>query len=144
MLFDYSDLSPIPQELIITDIEEIKKIPNHFGGKGNYYSIHSANPELEEYVQSLFDYPVVVRYQIIKEGVSIHVDRGRTECFNYIINSGGPAVRTVWYADDKETIIAEHVFPEHTWHRLSVDTFHGVSDIETIRFSITVNRKNED
>ena len=63
------------------------------------YSSYEANIDLTDYIQQLFDYPVFVRYQVIKKTLPVHVDKATvSKKLNYIIDTGGN-VKTRWWSN---------------------------------------------
>lgn len=136
-MYSYLDLPKVPTELILP-LEEILKLENIFGGATDKYTIHECQNELRDFLQQLFPSYTKFRYQTLREGVPVHIDRGRTEAINYLIDTGGDNVSTVWYEYDWTTPFLEKVFEAHRWHKLQVDIYHGVSNIKTCRYAITI------
>jgi hypothetical protein len=143
MLYNYcSKIPQIPNELINITEEEIRKIPNKFNGvKATKYSLHDVTKELDNFLRPYFNNDVNIAYQLITDELPIHKDYGRTNCYNYIINTGGD-VSTVWY-DDNLQEIERVVFPTYTWHNINVETFHNVIGIDSTRIAISVWSKDE-
>ena len=143
MLYNYcSQIPQIPNELINITEEEIRKIPNKFNGvKATKYSLHDVTKELDNFIRPYFTNDVNIAYQLITDELPIHKDYGRTNCYNYIINTGGD-VSTVWY-DNNLQEIERVVFPTHTWHNINVETFHNVIGINSTRIAISVWTKDE-
>ena len=54
----------------------------------------------------------------LEDGVPRHVDTDRDYCYNYIIDTGGKAVRTRWWQDDE--CIEDTVLQAGRWHRLTL------------------------
>lgn len=143
MLYNYcSHIPQIPNDLINITEEEIRKIPNKFNGvKATKYSLHNVTKELDNFLRPHFNNDVNINYQLITDELPIHKDYGRTNCYNYIIKTGGD-VSTVWY-DDNLQEIERVVFPTHTWHNINVETFHNVIGIDSTRIAISVWSKDE-
>lgn len=135
------DLPTIPNNLLLNDVEDILQIDNNFSTHGKEgYTLHNAPVELSEYIQSFFDKPVKVRYQVITS-VPLHTDLNRSTCFNYLINSGGPSVKTQWWRtenDQPKEMLDEIIFPENKWFELNVSIPHVVKDIKENRVAVTV------
>lgn len=136
-MYSYLDLPQVPTELILP-LEEILKLENIFGGATDKYTIHECQDDLRDFLQPLFPSHTKFRYQTLREGVPVHIDRGRTEAINYLIETGGDNVSTVWYEYDWATPFLEKVFEKNRWHALKVDIYHGVSSIKTCRYAITI------
>ena len=143
MLYRYcSQIPQIPDELINLTEEQIRKIPNKFNGvKATKYSLHTATKKLEEFLTPYFDNDVNIAFQLITDNLPVHKDYGRTNCYNYIIKSGGD-VSTVWYDDDLKEI-DRVTFPTHIWHNINVDKFHNVVGVDSTRIAISVWAKDE-
>ena len=143
MLYSYcSQIPKIPDNLINITEEEIRKIPNKFNGvKATKYSLHTVTKELEDFLTPYFDNDVNIAFQLITDELPVHKDYGRTNCYNYIIKSGGN-VSTVWY-DDNLKEIDRVIFPKHIWHNINVETFHNVVGINNTRIAISVWTKDE-
>ena len=108
------------------------------------YSSYEANIDLTDYIQQLFDYPVFVRYQVIKKTLPVHVDKATVpKKLNYIIDTGGD-VKTRWWSnvDDSKKIIAEHQQKANTWYELDIHTPHDITVPDRPRVSVTVRRSN--
>ena len=84
-----------------------------------------------------------------------HIDIGRKEVFNYLIDTGGDSTETVFYKVNPEYrhLIAEPgtvisydriheveriTLPSNQWHVLNVQAIHGVKNISTQRIAISV------
>ena len=143
MLYNYcSQIPQIPNDLINITEEEIRKIPNKFNGvRATKYSLHDVTKELDNFIRPYFNNDVNIAYQLITDELPIHKDYGRTNCYNYIINTGGD-VSTVWY-DDNLQEIERVVFPTHVWHNINVETFHNVIGLDSTRIAISVWSKDE-
>jgi hypothetical protein len=134
MYIEYLDFPEVTDHMAR---ESAKLLGNHFSGKSNNYTIHWCEKQLQEYLQTIFPDKKKFRYQVLQKGVPVHIDKGRTECYNYILEAGGKNVETVWYKNDIE--VYRTCIPEKKWHKLNVSVGHTVENIETERFAITVN-----
>jgi len=94
-------------------------------------------------IQKYFDFDVYGNsyYQLIKNGIPIHIDVDREIIYNYLLKTGGDKVETVWYDDDKITETYRIQIPQHTWHSLDVSTNHTVLGITDTRIAITVHER---
>ncbi len=127
---------------------QVQKIPNHWKHGSGFYTIHKCGDELTEELKILFPDLVdksthytridnlLCNYQCIYRGVPIHKD-DRDFAFNYIINTGGNNVETVWYDDNYKEIHRECIEP-NKWHQLKVNVLHTVEGITNKRFGITI------
>ena len=98
------------------------------------------NNTLVQELQPLFNFDITNRIfiQIVKKGISIHKDVGRSKIYNYLLDTGGDNVYTRFYDEDKETELFKINIPLHTWHQLDVTGYHNVTGIEKDRISITI------
>jgi len=150
MLYRYCPNIPqIPNDIIDKFTEdEIRKIPRDFSGvepPNNVvpkYSLHTAPQEIKSFLQPYFDNDVDISFQLITQDLPIHKDFGRTNCYNYIINTGGN-VNTVWYDDDLNEIERE-IFPNNVWHNITVSTYHNITELTNTRIAITVHTREPD
>lgn len=141
------DYKKIPDNLILP-IEEVEKGENIFKKKisaktyirvGNFYKQFKVNESLNIFLKTVFMFNFNANYQIIRNGIEIHRDITRNECYNYIINSGGKNVITK-FLNKKKEILDSMCIPQKVWHKLNVSEMHGVDNIETIRYGITVTK----
>lgn len=142
-----SEIPNIPEDLCKLSVEKIRNIPDMFTGVKiaqdivPKYSLHKAPNAIEQFLKPYFDADANFAFQLITQNLPIHKDFGRTNCYNYIIKTGGD-VSTVWYDDDLNKIESV-VFPERKWHSIRVDNFHNVTDVTSTRIAITVWHKDE-
>lgn len=133
---------PVISNELISSLEEIETFKNYFSGKNfsNRYASYEAPNELCTFLRNFFDYPITVRYQVIKKQLPIHVDINAKYKFNYLIKSGGNQVKTRWWDDVKNptTKLQECEMKELEWYYLKVDVPHDISEIESPRISITI------
>lgn len=140
MYCKFLDKPKVPEHLILS-LGQVLKLENIFGGQSKDYTIHDCQDELKAYLKTVFPEYTKFRYQTLRNGVPIHVDFGRTHATNYIIDTGGIDVKTIWYEStpihDKIPIF-NTVIPAKSWHELKVDSLHTVMGIDTTRYAITV------
>ena len=135
--YKYLELPVVPVSLILP-VEEVLELENIFGGETKNYTIHECQDELREYLKELFPERQTFRYQTLVHGIPVHKDRGRTTAINYIIETGGNNVQTIWYEEDYVTPTYNVVLPKKIWHEIQVDQYHTVMNIEERRFAITI------
>jgi hypothetical protein len=140
--FQYLDLPNIPNELIELDLKQLETRDNIFI-EPNYpfYKQYPVDDKLSEYLKSIIVDSFFASYQVIRKGIAVHKDINRTECLNYILDTGGDDSRLSMYDDDTTTVLySGHVEPLK-WHRINVSKFHGVSGLTRPRISISVTTK---
>lgn len=107
------------------------------------YSSYKANLGLEDFIQQFFEYPVSVRYQVIKKSLPVHIDRAKVPTkLNYIIDPGGD-VKTRWWSsvDEPRELVAEYKQDANKWYRLNICEPHDITMPIRPRISITVKEK---
>lgn len=137
--YEVIDLAPIPTDLL-DPIEKIVTFENKFPDKtfAHTYASYKAPKPLNNYVQSLFDYPVFVTYQVIHKQLPKHVDVGIVgKKYNYLLDTGGD-VSTRWYEDDK--LVFEVKSKPFIWHTLKIDTMHDITAPTHTRLSVVVRQ----
>jgi hypothetical protein len=105
----------------------------------SYYRIYAANSTLNGFVRKLIPNAKIVSVQIIRTGIPIHTDIGRTEAINYIISTGGDNVYTCFYAEDN--LEQKYKIETERWHWLNVSVPHQVIGLDNNnpRVAITVS-----
>lgn len=144
---EVDNLPSIPNHLI-KDLHTIESYNDLFLKKTHkyvgVYSSYEANKKLRDYVQELFDYPVFVRYQVIKKPLPVHVDKAIVpKKFNYIIDTGGD-VKTRWWSDVNENkkLLLQYQQKVNKWYELDIHTPHDITKPDRPRISITVRKAN--
>ena len=145
---EYVDVLPndIPKEFLIRDVSIIESFQNVYPDRrgAHIYGSYIPPVELQDYIQSFFNVPVLARYQVIHSQLPIHTDAGiDKEKYNYIYETGGANVETRWWTtkdNDKELLYSAIVEPNR-WIKLRVDIPHDISPVESTRLSITVREK---
>ena len=134
----------IPLELVdsLMDIETYENVfprPERV----NVYASYVVQQNLQDWAQAQFDYPVVARYQIIKQDLPVHTDVGITGGkYNYLLTTGGANVKTRWWdsEDNPQTVLHEVVAQTHVWYNLNIDVLHEVVNVTEPRISVTIRR----
>jgi hypothetical protein len=144
MLFKYLSLPKIPDELLLHNEEDFTEMENIFKNKGSrFYKQHLVtNPELKKFIEDIFGCPCFCTYQVIKNGIPVHKDSGRTECINYLITTGGPDAALDFY-NNRFKVEHSEKLPAHVWHWLNVSGLHGVSGLTSTRISISIELRGE-
>ena len=101
------------------------------------YEIYHANKPLTQFVEQTFGQEFVCRIQVIKEGILIHKDVGRTTAHNFIIDCGGEHAATCYYNDQLE-LIEQIEIQAQRWHKLDLTVYHNVIDLDHNRVALTV------
>lgn len=137
----------IPNDLLDNNLASITTLPDYspFKEYEKFKQFLITDQALLDYIQQFFNFDVKNNsyYQIIKEGVATHIDVDRSIIYNYLIDTGGNDVYTVWYQEDKITENYRIKIPVNVWHKLDVTTYHSVLGITGNRIAITVFEKNK-
>jgi hypothetical protein len=130
--FEYIDfLTILPKELI-NEIYDSITAPSYWLNKEtDDYSVFSGTEKIYNFIHLQLDIKYRASIQVIKNTIPIHIDIGRSIVFNYIIDTGGNNIDTIFYSknNDDYTIIESHCIEPFKWHRLNVSTPHSVSTI---------------
>jgi len=139
MYVQYIDAPAPSTHMKLEEVQTLKNEWAHFS-LGPTYSAHDVEQELMNELYKTFPPNIfnAYLYQCIGPSIPIHKDIARDTCFNYILNTGGDNVETVWYDDNYKEIHREYIEPNR-WHQLKVDVLHTVEGITNKRYGITVN-----
>lgn len=141
-LITYYESIPAPPEYTqYKTLEELQKNTHQASYYETVYgSFISQSKELEDLYASHFSFDLNGRftYQYIGPNILVHKDVGRVETYNFIITPGGEDVRTVWFDEDKKTILYEECIRQGIWHKLRVDKYHTVVNIKSPRILMSV------
>lgn len=137
MLFKYIDSLPHPPKMDPQSAE-----PVHNDWHNPLYKIFYCEDPIYTWCQEVFaeydPYVNTFMYHYLEDGVPRHVDTDRDYCYNYIIDTGGKAVRTRWWQDDE--CIEDTVLQAGRWHRLDTSVAHSIEGITGKRVAVTVFR----
>jgi hypothetical protein len=140
--FKYLNLPLIPNELIEFNLDKIEAKANRF--RSAYYQYYKqyridVDSDLGIFLKSIVKMPFVANYQVIRDGIDIHKDAGRTGCFNYLLDTGGDDTKLVVYDEDKTKVLhEEHILP-FKWHWIFVNRFHTVKSIVRPRIAVSLS-----
>jgi hypothetical protein len=141
MYIKYIDYPEIPKELLLSTAE-ILNLPNSSTTANfTHFKTKKVNIELHNWLENIFLFKFCCHYQIIFPGIPIHIDVGRNVAYNYVIELGGPEVRTVFYGSkNKDDVVQSEIIQANKWHSLEVAHYHSVENIDPniLRFSISV------
>lgn len=146
--FEYINTLPTVPEEIITDALSAIGTPNYWLNKrSDSYQVFPGTEKLYDFIHSHLDEQYRVTIQVIKNTIPIHIDIGRSIVFNYIIDTGGEDIYTIFYSknDENYNVIESHKIEPFKWHRLTVSTPHSVSTISPNdkRISLSVFKRDE-
>ena len=140
MYLECPHLPKIPEEIIETDLSAIESGKKICPKKSQTFCSWWLDDQLEIFLQPHFDFPIQVRYQVIKNKLPAHIDLGRTYCYNYLIHSGGNDIATRWF--NKDVVIDSVIMNEREWYWLDVSVPHDVDQSVDHRISISVKHAN--
>ena len=139
---EYLDLPPVPENLIesITDI--INKPPKLYSAvPSDYYffKTRNVNDDLAEWLQSIFEYKIYSQYQLVYNGLPIHIDKGnRINAYNYLLDTGGKNVKTAVYNENYRPLQIEQLELKR-WHRINTGMLHGIHGIEPDKVRVAIS-----
>jgi len=136
----YLDIPSVPEYLIEPPKFIINKPPkpgSNISSSYIFFQTRLVSKELEIWVKDIFKRDCFVQYQIVRNGIHIHKDKGRNVAFNYLIETGGAHATTCFY-DDNKTLIHSEILKPKLWHRLKTDVNHDVRNINIPRIAISV------
>jgi len=142
MYYKEVDFLPEVPSLFDLSLKEIQEFENVFPHKDydHTFASYVAPQELADYIQEYFDYPVLTRYQVIRDKVPVHTDLGIVGVkYNYVFESGGNNVRTRFW--DMGQIVESVCVQEKVWHSLQIDVPHDVTKVDNARISLTVRHE---
>ena len=135
------NIPQIPTHLLLS-VEEIYQLADNSisgqNGRPDSYRKFPVQPVLEAWLRPHFPDCDTFEYQMIKRRLNGHKDVRRTECYNYVVSTGGPGATTSWWQDDQKTLIQSDHIPENIWHKIRVDVFHSVTGLDDTRFTLTI------
>ncbi len=140
----YLDLPPVPvhllktvDEIIALPPKEMTEVPDQYH---NVFNTRFVEPELDDWLKSIFDFPMYAQYQLIYRGIPIHKDKSnRLLAYNFLLATGGDNVITTIY-DDRMKLMQFEKLQLHRWHRIETGYFHGIHGIAigSVRCSISI------
>ena len=144
MYITYLDLPSIPQELL-ESVDEILNKPFSQGtafDRDPDFRLKDVPNDTANYIKSIFDMDINIRYQLINRDLPLHVDKvDRRIAFNYLLDPGGENVLTNVFDNDMNLTDSIKI-ETHKWHRLQTSMPHLVKNIQTTRIAISVGVPN--
>lgn len=124
------------ENILKSNFQDISPFPDYTDYR--LYLIPDKN--LEKILQPHFSFNITgkIRCQVIKKNIVIHKDVNREIVYNYVLDTGGDDVSTVWYYDDMCTEMFKTTIPKNVWHVMDVTKYHTVKGIKDTRISFTI------
>jgi len=139
---EYIDLPTIPEHLIEPLPEIINKSPKNFSYVSSeyaYFKTRYVNDDLKSWLQPLFEFEIHPQYQLVYDGLPIHVDRGnRIFAYNYLLDTGGNDVKTAIY-DENHKLLQSEKLELKRWHRINTAMPHSVHGINPNKVRIAIS-----
>jgi hypothetical protein len=139
---EYLDLPSIPEHLIESIQDIINKPPKDFSNVSSeyaYFKTRYVNDDLKSWLQTIFDSEIYPQYQLVYNGLPIHIDKGnRIVAYNYLLDAGGDNVRTAVY-DDKYKLLQIEKIELKRWHRINTSMLHGVHGIQSNKVRVAIS-----
>ena len=141
MFINYLLLPTIPNE-VLESLETIRAKPYATGTLYDNilrFKLKDVNPELIEYLQTIFPFPISCRYQFVFRGLPVHIDNDREYAINYLLDTGGKNVVTNIHNSNLRIIESVSIEP-FKWHSIQTSNLHSVDNIDpdTTRIAISV------
>jgi hypothetical protein len=138
--FKYINFPEIPDNLLGHDVDYFANKINIFRHPSySHYKQYEVDDKLKEYLREIFTFEFHCSYQIITNGLAIHKDGDRTECLNYLIDTGGNLSELRIYDENKSDILHSEIILNKKWHWINVGMNHNVVNITGTRISISIN-----
>jgi hypothetical protein len=141
---EYIDLPTVPEHLIEPLQDIINKSPKNFSYVSQEYQFFKTryvNDDLKLWLQPLFDFEIHPQYQLVYDGLPIHVDKGnRIYAYNYLLDTGGDNVETAIY-DENHNLLQSKKLELKRWHCVNTfmpHTVHGI-DPDKVRIAISIS-----
>ena len=139
---EYLDLPNIPEHLlepIEVIINKPPKASRDFVDSYPYFKKRHVSTDLHNWLQSIFDFKIDPQYQLIYDGLPIHIDTGnRIFAYNYLLDTGGDNVKTVIY-DEHYNPLESKAIESKRWHRINTGMLHGVHGIPSNNVRVAVS-----
>ena len=148
---EYLNLPSIPEHLLEPiDViinkppKDSKKVsetyPDFKSDNYPYFKTREVNDDLKEWLQSIFDFKIDPQYQLVYDGLPIHIDvfTRRISAYNYLLDTGGDEVKTVVY-DEQHNPLQSETLELKRWHRVSTNMFHSVHGIHPNKVRVAVS-----
>ena len=153
LCFKHIDLPKIPTDLL-DDVQTVLVMPNYYANTistmyGRKFFLKSINERLMQWLTKNIPFELQdVKYQIVKDGIGRHVDH-RAFTILYVIEQGGPSVKTSFFLDDYETLEDSVIMMKDTWTYINTSKVHWVSDFDTdpnknIRLTLSISPVDSD
>lgn len=136
--FEYLDSIPkLPEEIVQEVYSCIEGINIFHTPEYPNYQVFETNDKIKTFIKEYFP-NLTPRIHCIKNFLPVHKDLYRSIAFNYILEQGGKNVKTLFFNDDKH-LIDQIIIEKNRWHKIHTKIYHAVSNLKTIRISITVS-----
>jgi hypothetical protein len=143
------NIPPIPSDLLMS-MEQAQTLPRvELYNKDNthvpveWYRVYTCNQELRDWVIAHFPVEIeLVEYIVSEEALLAHVDLGRNQAYNYLLDPGGKNIVTEFYTADRTQMINSMEYQPNKWYILNVGLPHQVAGkLDSPRFLISVTPK---
>jgi len=139
---EYINLPTVPEYLIEPLQDIINKPPKNFSNVSSeyaYFKTRHVNDDLKLWLQSLFDFEIYPQYQLVYDGLPIHIDKGnRIFAYNYLLDAGGDNVETAVY-DKTHKLLQSEKLELKRWHCINTGMPHTVHGINTDKVRIAIS-----
>jgi hypothetical protein len=137
----YVDLPRVPKHLIEPLKNIINKPPktlSYIPTEYAYFKTKHVNNDLKSWLQPLFEFEISPQYQLVYDGLPIHVDRDRIFTYNYLLDTGGDDVKTAIY-DENHKLLQSEILELKRWHHINTSMPHCVHGINPYKVRIAIS-----
>ena len=139
---EYIDLPPVPEHLIEQLQDIVNKPPKNFSyvsQENQFFKTRYVSNDLKSWLQPLFEFEIYPQYQLVYDGLPIHIDKGnRIFAYNYLLDTGGDDVKTAVY-DENYKLLQSEKLELKRWHRLNTGMLHTVYGMDPNRVRIALS-----
>jgi len=114
--------------------------PNFKSDTYPYFKTRDVNSDLKNWLQTVFNFKIDPQYQLIYDGLPIHIDvfTRRIYAYNYLLDTGGIDVKTAIYDEQHNTLQSETLELKR-WHRIPTNMPHCVHGIQPDKVRVAVS-----
>jgi hypothetical protein len=132
------DIPPVPLDLI-KSLDQIKALPpvvlyQEDGStyESEWYHVYTCDQELTDWIVKHFPVEVdVVEYIVSDRAIIMHTDLGRSQAYNYVLDTGGKNILTEFYNDSRDQLVEQVEYATNQWYLLNVSVPHMVKGEQT-------------
>lgn len=135
----YLNLPKIPKEILKSIVIDVGIHKQHHNASlyDTYTWSDFGTQQLNDWGKANIGQDLYFGVQLMTGHVPIHTDIGTKIKINYIVETGGSDVETIFYDHDHSTKLESYKIEPGQWHVFKADSPHEVVNITNLRVSIT-------